>query len=1019
MRARVKARPQREEPAAYGSTVVILDAGPQSRAAQVPPRALDWILHAFDAVLDADCYLVAGAPPASPPRAQLSVLSASPGSAGGWLDAVLAAPLRADRECYITPADLVFRSRLIELLAMTGGDVVAVSRGAAQAAGARGRGADGALAGLARLSPRAVACLLELRAQAEGRGEARLADATLAELLRELTARGLEVREVESDGDWARLEAPQDLARFVLGTKAESLERLRPLVTRCHIGAQVCCSVSEWQRAPGAVLARVRARFSSRPLAVRSSARREEGGPTSRAGHCSTLLDVAPVPAALTRAIDEVVASYGGGGDGGGGGGEGGEADHQVLIQEMVDAVALSGVVHTRTPAQGMPYYTIHYDDTGAPSGGVTGGADRELRTAVIHRSAAAGPAPEIDPRLRPLLCAVRELEELVGHDALDIELALDREGRVHLLQLRPFAAADAAVRISDDALEAALARAGADLEHARARGPGIVGRRVGFGVVPDWNPAEILGPCPRRLALGLYQHLITDEVWAVQRAECGYRDARPNPLLITIAGHPYIDIRTSFNSFVPACLDDELAERLVDHYLQRLQRHPHLHDKVELEVAFTCLAFDFAQRARDQLRPAGFAPWEIARLEDGLRRITRTILRRYPEDLRSIEQLEARYTALAKGRRDPLERALALLEDCRRYAALPFAHLARGASVATALLRSATAAGLLDLEERAAFLRSLATVAKDFERDSGRVAAGRLAWTTFLARYRHLRPGTYEVTSPSYGEEPERYLRPATVRAAGARAHRRQPGAARFGWSRTARRELVQGLRGLGLPDSVAGLEDFLRATIEGREWSQFVFTRNLSQALDDLAAFTRRHGCDREHLSHVDLPSLLQLRPGMPSAEVSAFLAARAEEGMRAHRVARCAQLPPLLSEPQHLYAFERFRSQPSFVTSKRVVAPLVELGPARRVGGDALDLAGRLVLVPQGDPGYDWLFGYPLAGLITMYGSAHSHLAVRAAEASLPAAIGVGEACYERLARAHVLEMDCAGQQIRQVQ
>jgi hypothetical protein len=116
--------------------------------------------------------------------------------------------------------------------------------------------------------------------------------------------------------------------------------------------------------------------------------------------------------------------------------------------------------------------------------------------------------------------------------------------------------------------------------------------------------------------------------------------------------------------------------------------------------------------------------------------------------------------------------------------------------------------------------------------------------------------------------------------------------------------------------------------------------------------------------------------------------------------------------------LHVFERFRSQPNFVTSKRVVAPLVELAGTSEVESEPSEVGGRLVLVPRADPGYDWLFGHPLAGLITMYGGANSHLAIRAAEANLPAAIGVGEACYERLARARVLEMDCAGQQIRSI-
>ena len=69
---------------------------------------------------------------------------------------------------------------------------------------------------------------------------------------------------------------------------------------------------------------------------------------------------------------------------------------------------------------------------------------------------------------------------------------------------------------------------------------------------MPDWNPAEIIGTKPYSLSFDLYRYLITDEVWATQRAEYGYRDVRPHPLLVSFSGHPYVDVRASFNSFIP-----------------------------------------------------------------------------------------------------------------------------------------------------------------------------------------------------------------------------------------------------------------------------------------------------------------------------------------------------------------------------------------------------------------------------------------------------------------------------------
>ena len=48
------------------------------------------------------------------------------------------------------------------------------------------------------------------------------------------------------------------------------------------------------------------------------------------------------------------------------------------------------------------------------------------------------------------------------------------------------------------------------------------------------------------------------------------------------------------FNSFLPALLPDTIGEKLVNAWLDRLEKCPEFHDKVEFEVALTCLDFCF-----------------------------------------------------------------------------------------------------------------------------------------------------------------------------------------------------------------------------------------------------------------------------------------------------------------------------------------------------------------------------------------------------------------------------------------
>ena len=81
--------------------------------------------------------------------------------------------------------------------------------------------------------------------------------------------------------------------------------------------------------------------------------------------------------------------------------------------------------------------------------------------------------------------------------------------------------------------------------------------------------------------------------------------------------------------------------------------------------------------------------------------------------------------------------------------------------------------------------------------------------------------------------------------------------------------------------------------------------------------------------------------------------------------------------------------------------------------------VELRGQIVLIRAADPGYDWIFGHEIAGLITQYGGVASHMAIRAAEFGLPAAIGCGELMFGRLRAARLIELDCVNRKVRAVE
>jgi choline kinase len=818
-------------------------------------------------------------------------------------------------------------------------------------------------------------------------------EAKLSEVIRSVVQDGISASVVDLKGEWAELDAPQDLARFLLGTKAESLERLKPIIRKGKIGNQVSFTHGQWEANPDRVLREIKDAFGDTSLIVRSSALSEDGWTKSSAGAHRSVLDVRGSDArAVNAAVEAVIGSY-----------RHTSPDNQVLVQEMLRDVVTSGVVMTRTPTLGAPYYVISCDSTTSRTDTVTSGEGKEIRTILLHRDSAL--RPDLPSQFPALMEAVKELEQVVGHDSLDIEFAYTKDGCLHVLQVRPIAAAHRQQPMDDGKIAQSIGRAVEYFCELQRPSPFLVGSTVAFGVMSDWNPAEMIGTKPNRLALSLYRYLITDEAWAAQRAEYGYRDVRPVNLIVDFLGHPYVDLRADFNSFIPASLPDELAGRLVDYYLERLKRSPELHDKVEFDILHTCITFDFEQRACD-LRDAGFSEKEVGVLCASLLEITRKGISRCECDLAEIKKMEGRYDAIESRRLAPLEQAYFLLEDVRRIGILLFSHLARNAFVAVSLLKSLESVGCTSADQTEAFLASLRTISSRIQDDARQVARGELPWDDFVERYGHLRPGSYDITSVCYKKAPDEFLRP--MLKAGLRGKKRKKTEV---WDQKTRQAITLELTKIGLDISFEEFQTFLRNAIEGRELGKFIFTRNLNAALEALADFGAEHGMWREQLAYMRIGELFQLR-GANTEDIDQTLRDLARRGKEAYDITQAVCLPGQIFWETDFVCMEQLKVEPNFVTQKNVRAPLVLLN---KQVSPSVDISEKIAVIPSADPGYDWLFARNLAGLVTMHGGANSHMAVRAAEFGLPAAIGVGEVLFEKINQSQVLQLDCAGRRI----
>jgi hypothetical protein len=765
---------------------------------------------------------------------------------------------------------------------------------------------------------------------------------------------------------------------LAFSTKAGTLATLHGKLHSARIAPLVSFSVAQWRAERARCIGKVAPGIGPEPWIVRSSCQREDGAAVSNAGAFLSLPNI--YAEGLEKAIEQVVAAYGNA-----------VAADEVLIQPMLQNVVRSGVAFSHDPNTCAPYRVVNWTeggDTTAVTGGMGG------RTWQQAAQSAAPPTPTFTG----VVALLEELLVLFGDVPVDCEFAVTREEDTEvlwLLQARPL------ILTHTPETPAVQAERLQRIQDKVARGmqphPFLMGRRTVYGVMPDWNPAEIVGIRPKPLALSLYRELITDSIWAYQRHNYGYRNLRSFPLMPHFFGLPYIDVRLSFNSFVPADLDEGLAGRLVDHYIDRLLAEPTLHDKVEFEIVFSCYTLDLPQRL-ERLAEAGFSMSEREAIADSLRRLTNRIVHPknglWREDAAKLDTLNARREELLASNADPLERIYWLLEDAKRYGTLPFAGLARAGFVAVQMLKSLVAMEVLSSADYDAFLAGVSTVSGQLTRDRAT-----LDRTTFLARYGHLRPGTYDILSPRYDEAPELYFdwsqrmpapKPVTP----------------FSVTLPQMRAVVKLLEAHGLQPDPVGLFDFLQAGIELRELSKFHFTRNLSDTLALITECGAHWGFTREDLAYCDIAAFKELH--VAAADPQDVLVRSIEQGKTRYAETLKISLPPLIAKPADVWAFEWPETEPNFITQKQVTAAVIGCDERER-------LPGAIVCIPNADPGFDWLFAYPIAGLITAWGGANSHMAIRSGELGLPAVIGAGEVLYRRWSGAQRLHLDCAGRRV----
>ncbi|MCH5258156.1 MAG: phosphoenolpyruvate synthase [Lachnospiraceae bacterium] len=770
-------------------------------------------------------------------------------------------------------------------------------------------------------------------------------------------------------------------------TKAQMLKYLREEMGSLNILPVLIVNCTSFFHDESTVINDVINFAGNNKLIVRSSSKNEDTYAYSNAGKFESVLNVEPNYEAVKAAISSVLDSYDT------------QENEEVLIQPMLQNVVVSGVVFTADRESLADYYVVNYYE-GTDTSAVTSGNKGKLKTFIHYKKS---PVSIQRSEMSMLIDNCQKIEAFLNNEALDIEFAIDSNDIVYILQVRPIAEGRRSIAYMD--ISNALGRIYKKAKKLSAPHPFLLGDSTCFGVMPDWNPAEILGIRPKKLSISLYKELITDNIWAHQRYNYGYRDLTMHPLMISFCGVPYIDTRITFNSFVPQKLNHRIAEKLVNYYLDRLSQYPKYHDKIEFEIVFSCYYLGIHNKLRELLN-YGFNDNEITRIEFSLLELTNHIINPqnglYKQDLEKILTLEENYNTIMQSNISLVDKIYWLIEECKAYGTLPFAGVARAGFIAVQFLRSFVDIGIISQDEYDAYMNSLDTVNKKMNSCLVNYYKGEISKEEFLQIYGHIRPGTYDILSKRYDEAFDEYFGDNKVLDIEEKTKD-------FSFSPDQLSRIELELEENGLVISAGELLEYIKDSIEGREYLKFVFTKVVSKILQLIEELGTRTDISKEDMAYLDISVVKQLYVDLYTGDIRTAFMTNINDNKKQYQTAIRLKLPSIIVKPEDIYSFYLLEEEPNYITQKNVTADIAAL-----VQKD-YDVEGKIVFIQAADPGYDFLFSKRIAGLITQFGGVNSHMAIRCAELGIPAVIGVGEKNFSEWSRYKRITLDCQKRQI----
>ena len=675
----------------------------------------------------------------------------------------------------------------------------------------------------------------------------------------------------------------------------------------------------------------------------------------------------------------------------------------EIIFQNHVTNSKLSGVVTNRCIKDGTNYYVINYDDSSNLTNTVTSGNKSGGRVLNVFKD-------KLDclrsSKFKKIILSVKEIEKKIGiNKKLDIEFALDTNNKINLFQIRPISTTTNWKKLNNKKFFKNLVSNQNKFKKINSNNKKF-GNKAIFGLMPDWNPAEMIGYQPNNLAFSLYKYLITDESWNIARFKMGYKKVK-RPLMYKFTGKPFIDARLSFYSFIPNEINHRISKLLVNHWSKILINKPYLHDKIEFDIAdgsFDALTKDKIKKNYNFLKKnekkkylrslKNFTNDKIYYFKKIFKNLNDELIFLEKERIKLMQKFKNnKYGSLNKN-------ILIILKKLKSNGIVPFSIYARYAFIAKKILNSLKTKNIISVSTYLKILGSVNSIASTYIKLNKKSENSSRDKKKFINHFYHLRSGTYDISIKRFKEKIDLYeLDKLNDILALSKNNIKVP-----------KKEVIKidnFLKTYNFSFKADHLINFCILSIKLRENSKFIFTRTLSDILEMLKILGNNFKIKFEDLQKFKIFELLKLNKKIKNKKIETIKLTNRYFSI----INQKSKLPFLITDKNDFFVASLLLTKPNFITNKILKSKVSEI----KIKETNFNLKNKIVLIENADPGFDWIFSHKIKGVVTKFGGVNSHMSIRCEELNIPAVIGLGEENYEKIKNCSNVILNCKNEQL----